>query len=105
MRSDNKNTDKNKKALSKLEQEIHDALNSKPEFEEIPDLESSPLNEPVEEMPSIENETYIVELCNWLSNGYQQLFYETYTKEDYVIRYELYPPEQFPEPHDVQKQI
>ena len=104
MESDNKNTDKNKETPSKIEQEINDALNSESEFEPILDPELSPLNEPVEEILPIKNEAYFMELCNWLSNGYQQLFHKTPAKRDYLIRYYFFPPEQFPEPGDVQKQ-
>ena len=104
MGSANNNTGKNREARSKLEQEIYNALNSEPEFEELLDPELSPLNEPVEEIPAIKRKAYFKELCNWLSNGYQQLFHKTYAKRDYLIRYATFPPEQVPEPGDVQKQ-
>jgi hypothetical protein len=102
--SDNKNTDKNKEARSELEQEIYDALNSETEFEKIPDYKIPTFNDPVEEILPIQDEVYFIELCNWLSNGYQQLFHKTYAKRDYLIRYTIFPPEQVPEPGDVQKQ-
>ena len=104
MSSDNKNTDKNKEARSKLEQEIYDALNSEPEFEEILDPELSPLNESIEDILPIKNEAYFVELCNWLSNGYQQLFHKIPAKRDYLIRHDIFPPEQFFKPNVFQKQ-
>ncbi len=105
MGSANKNTDKGKETRSKLEQEIYDALNSEPEFKEPLDSDLSPLNEPVEEIPPVNNEYYFEELCNWLSNGYQQLFHEIHTKEDYVIRHAFFPPEQTIKSKNTEKKI
>ncbi|MBL4593635.1 MAG: hypothetical protein JKX68_07465 [Flavobacteriales bacterium] len=94
-----KNQDKSSKEnLSKIEQEIVDVLNSQSiEFEGILDVEHSPLQIPVKETLIIKDKSYFKELCNWLSNGYQQNFYDLCTKEDYVIRHTIFPPEQFNE--------
>lgn len=92
------------KPPNNLEQEILKALNSEPEFEKVPSLKLSPFNDPVAETPHVKNKAYFTEFCNWLSNGYQQLFHEAHTEEDYTARYAIFPPEQFPEPDNVYKQ-
>lgn len=86
------------------EQMIRQVLKEKPEMEPIMEAGLPELSEPIETFPEVQDMQYFEELCRWLSNGYTQLFQQTYTEVDYQARHVVFPPEQFPTDQEINKQ-